>query len=48
MRKILIGITLFAAAFALSATAQTKTNIFVATGPTTACTTPSAARSRTS
>ena len=36
MRRILIGITLFAGAlFALSATAQTKTNIFVATGPTT-------------
>ncbi len=36
MRRILIGITLAAGAlFALSATAQTKTNIFVATGPTT-------------
>ena len=36
MRRILIGITLVAGAlFALSATAQTKTNIFVATGPTT-------------
>jgi len=36
MRRILIGITLVAGAlFALSTTAQTKTNIFVATGPTT-------------
>ena len=36
MRRILIGITLAAGAlFALPATAQTKTNIFVATGPTT-------------
>ena len=36
MRRILIGITLFAGAlFALPAIAQTKTNIFVATGPTT-------------
>ena len=36
MRRILIGIALVAGAlFALLATAQTKTNIFVATGPTT-------------
>ena len=36
MRRIVIGITLAAGAlFALSVIAQTKTNIFVATGPTT-------------
>jgi uncharacterized protein len=36
MRRVLIGITLVVGTlFALAATAQTKTNIFVATGPTT-------------